>query len=102
MINLVSIPILRGEFVAEFAGSGSIPFGGTTGVKLTLTPPAGQRVRLTHFSTQAPDRDFLTIKIGEHTVVSNTTLQPKLPNMAAAAVISASDIPLTESNPRLA
>ena len=40
-----------GGFITRFAGSGSIASGTAAGTLLTLTPPSGQKVRLTHLST---------------------------------------------------
>lgn len=47
---MISAPIKRGEFVALVADSGVVSIG-ASGTLVTLTPPVGQRVRLTHLST---------------------------------------------------
>ena len=52
MKNITSTPIKRGEFISFSSGSGVIN-GGAGGDILTLTPPSGQRVRVTHLSTTA-------------------------------------------------
>ena len=48
---MISIPIKRGEFVALFAGSGVVANNSPIGNLVTLTPPPGQRVRVTNLST---------------------------------------------------
>lgn len=51
MKNIISLPIKRGEFVAQFAGSGTVASSTPGGTILTITPPSGQRVRVTNLST---------------------------------------------------
>ena len=49
---MISLPVKLGEFVALEAIGGVIN-AGVTGDILTVTPPLGQRVKLTHLSTAA-------------------------------------------------
>ena len=53
MKTITSLPVKRGEFVALEAASGTIGVG-ESGTLRTITPPPGQRVRLTHLSTTSP------------------------------------------------
>ncbi len=83
MINLPSIPILRGEFVAEFADGGTIA-ALQTGELLELTPPTGQRVRLTHLSTGAGvDQGGISINFGAIEVLPASTISGPEPRADA-------------------
>ncbi len=42
----------QNDFATRFMGGGTIPIG-SSGTPVTVTPPPGQRVRLTHLSTTA-------------------------------------------------
>ena len=54
-----------GQFSERSTNGGQIPSGTSSGTILTLTPPAGQRVKLTHLSTQAGNNFFgIQILIG--------------------------------------
>ena len=41
----------QNDFATRLMGGGAVVSGAGAGTKLTLTPPSGQRVRLTHLST---------------------------------------------------
>ena len=76
MNNLPSTPILRGEFVALLAGSGTV----TSGVaNVLITPPAGQRVRLTHLSTSGAPLPNVSILFGSTTLVDEADLYGDFP-----------------------
>ncbi len=80
MKNITSLPIKRGEFVASEAGGGTIN-SGVTGDILTLTPPAGQRVRLTHMSTLSGfEQNGISILFGSTTVLSEKIISGPVPN----------------------
>ena len=80
---MISIPIKRGEFVALFAGSGIISTG-ASGNALVLTPPSGQRVRLTHLSTGAGfDQNGISILFGTTTVLSEKFISGPAPDIGA-------------------
>ena len=70
---MISIPIKRGEFVALFAGNGTVVAPNT--MNLLLTPPIGQRARLTHLSTTAGvNQSSISIFLGTVTVLSSKTI----------------------------
>ena len=83
MRNINSLPIKNGEFSALSAVSGIIA-SGVTGDILTVTPPAGQRVRLTHLSTGAGfDQNGISILFGTTTVLSEKFISGPAPDIGA-------------------
>jgi hypothetical protein len=77
----------QNDFATRFMGGDDVPIGSSpdgTGRAITLTPPAGQRVRLTHLSTSAGDElAGMSIVFGSTTVVSSLALNGDLPNSTA-------------------
>ena len=70
MMNLISNPAAAGEFTTLFASGGAIA-SGQTGTLLTLTPPSGQRVRITHLSTnQSQSSANVTLKFDNVTLIT--------------------------------
>ena len=68
--KLTTISGKSNDFATRFMGSGTIS-AASTGVVLTLTPPSGQRVRLTHLSTQSPqEQGNIIVKFGSATIIS--------------------------------
>ena len=59
-----------GVFMPKFASSGLQVSSGSTGTLVTLTPPAGQRVRLFQLIGAGTMTSFTTITIGGATVVN--------------------------------
>ena len=77
---MISIPIKRGEFVALFGASGSINAGAASGTILTISPPSGQRVRVTNLSTAAGvNQASISILFDTTTVLSNKTISGGTP-----------------------
>lgn len=80
MKNIISLPIKRGEFVSIGAGSGQISIG-SSGDILTVTPPSGQKVRLTHLSTGAGfEQVGISILFGAVTVLSEKLISGPVPD----------------------
>ena len=73
-----------GDFITRAAAGGTIAIGATGGATiLTLTPPTGQRVRLTHLSTTAGANQVgISVLIGAETVISELDLDGDTPNTA--------------------
>lgn len=72
-----------GDFITRAASSGLIS-SGVTGTILTLTPPAGQRVKLTNLSTTAATNQVgISVVIGASTVITELDLDGDSPNTAA-------------------
>jgi hypothetical protein len=72
-----------GDFITRFAGGGTIATG-QTGLLLTLDPPSGQRVRLTHLSTTAgAAQSGISVLLGSDTVIDEMELDGDTPNQAA-------------------
>ena len=72
-----------GDFITRSASGGTIG-AGVTGTILTLTPPAGQRVRLTHLSTTAGANQVgISVLIGASTLISELDLDGDSPNTTA-------------------
>mgnify|MGYP003679108715 CR=1 FL=1 len=68
---MISLPVKRGEFVALAAASGFNVAPNT--MNIILTPPQGQRVRLTHLSTSgANEQSDAAIKFGVTTLINGT------------------------------
>ena len=73
MNNLPSLPIKRGEFVTDSVGNGS--FTPPNAVGLVVTPPPGQRVRLTHLSVDVSGSEAnITVAFGSTNVLTNVTI----------------------------
>ena len=72
-----------GDFITRAASGGTISTG-ATGTILTLTPPTGQRVRLTHLSvTAGPAQSGISVLLGAATVIDELTLDGDTPNTTA-------------------
>ena len=70
--------IAGGSFLSKFfSGSLTETTGSITGDVLTLTPPAGQRVRLTSLAADdvSLTKSGTSVTVGATTVVNNLTLQ---------------------------
>lgn len=64
-----------GEFIAKFA-SGALGVGaGATGTYITLTPPSGQRVKLTLLHAGANQTNLTTVTVGGNNVVTGLSLR---------------------------
>ena len=71
------------DFITRSAG-GSLISSGQTGTLLTLTPPAGQRVKLTHLSTLSGSiQSGISVIIGGSTVINALTVDGGSPNSAS-------------------
>ena len=87
MKNITSIPIKRGEFVAREAGRGVLSSGSP--INLVVTPPEGQRVRLTHLSIGASAGGFLTgvrVTFGAVIVLSNASISGEDPSSGRVSI----------------
>jgi len=85
MKNITSMPIKRGEFVAREAGSGL--FVSPNPVDLVVTPPPGQRVRLTHLSTASGGGEGdVTVAFGATNVLTSAVILGRLPTNDAYSV----------------
>ena len=83
MKNLIPNPILRGEFVSLFA-DGAVISSGASGTLATLTPPSGQRVRLTHLSTTSPTIQInITVRFDAIDLVTAKSVQGDSPQAPA-------------------
>ena len=51
MNGLLSLKTYTGDFIPRSSGGGTVANGSPIGTLLTLTPPSGQRVRVTNLST---------------------------------------------------
>ena len=68
-----------GDFITRSASGGTITTG-VTGTILTLTPPAGQRVRLTHLSTAAAtNQTGISVIIGSNIIINELDLDGDSP-----------------------
>ena len=77
--SLSSIVKSGGDFITRFAGGGTIS-SGNTGTLVTLTPPAGQRVRLTHLSTtEGVEQAGISVLIGSETIIDKLDLNGARP-----------------------
>ena len=82
MKAITSLPVKRGEFVALVAAGGTVVNPNT--MNLVLTPPSGQRVRVTHLSTLAGvNQSSISITIGGASVLTNKTIQGDAPDASA-------------------
>lgn len=70
-----------GDFITRSASGGTIS-SGVTGTILTLTPPAGQRVRLTHLSVTAAasPQVGISVLLGISTVIDEQEVAGTLPS----------------------
>ena len=76
---MISLPVKRGEFVALEASSGTIGVG-ESGTLRTITPPSGQRVRLTHLSTTSPVIQVnITLRFGAVDLVTAKSVKGDIP-----------------------
>ena len=77
--TLSAIVEAGGDFITRAASGGTIS-SGVTGTILTLTPPSGQRVRLTHLSTTAGvSQTGISVATGASTIISNRELNGDSP-----------------------
>ena len=77
--TLSAIVKTGGDFITR-AASGSVIGSGVTGVLRIITPPTGQRVRLTHLSTTAgANQTGISINIGAETVIDQLDLDGDSP-----------------------
>ncbi|MFK5949862.1 MAG: hypothetical protein QM500_13955 [Methylococcales bacterium] len=68
---LSSVITSGGDFITRTIGDGTIISAGTSGLVLTLTPPAGQRVRITYLSTKVGEsRSNVNIAFGGNNIGS--------------------------------
>ena len=77
-----------GDFIPRSVGSGVIASGtSSASALLTLTPPSGQRVRLTHLSTQAGSvQTGISVDFGAATVIGNDAISGATPNSGSRSV----------------
>ena len=77
--TLSAIVKTGGDFITR-AASGGVIATGNTGTLVTLTPPTGQRVRLTHLSTTAgTNQSGVSVNIGTKTVIDQLDLDGDSP-----------------------
>ena len=75
-INLSTIVGGSGGFITKFASALIVVTSGATGTFATLTPPSGQKVRLTAISgTSAVQTNLTTITVGGVDVVTAVILE---------------------------
>lgn len=82
-----------GGFVTKFASPTIIVSSGATGTIATITPPAGQKVRLTALSGQTLQTNLTTVTSGGVDVISLVLLESRtnVPDGANELVIGYSD-----------
>ena len=79
------------DFATRLMDGGSIATG-VTGTILTLTPPSGQRVRLTHLSTTAgTSQSGVSVLFAAETVVSEDVIDGDVPSAGSVSVGSYQD-----------
>lgn len=76
-INLSSAIGVSGEFISKFASAGIQINSGTGPILATLTPPAGQRVRL-NFLAANSNQNNITVNVGGSNIISSKTLKTDL------------------------
>ena len=82
MTNIKTLPIKSGEFVSLEAVSGGIG-AGASGDILTVTPPPGQRVRITHLSTSTSGIvTNATLSFDSLDILSSVSISGGAPNSA--------------------
>lgn len=74
-VNLSTITGAGGGFIAKFASPLIIVTSGATGTFATLTPPAGQKVRLAAIAGSALQTNLTTITIGGVDIVTAVKLE---------------------------
>ena len=80
--TLSTIVKTGGDFITRAAAGGTIAIG-TTGATI-LTPPSGQRVRLTHLSTTAGASQVgISVTLGSDVVITELDLDGDSPNTTA-------------------
>ena len=80
--TLSTIVKTGGDFVTRAAAGGTIAIG-TTGATI-ITPPSGQRVRLTHLSTTAGANQVgISVTLGSDVVITELDLDGDSPNTVA-------------------
>ena len=80
--KLSAIVKTGGDFITRAAAGGTIAIG-TTGATI-LTPPSGQRVRLTHLSTTAGANQVgISVTLGSDVVITELDLDGDSPNTTA-------------------
>ena len=62
------------EFIVKFASKGQLVSIGATGTYITLTPPSGQRVRLSGLAGASTQTNLTTITVGGSDVVTDALL----------------------------
>ena len=79
----------QNDFATRFMGGGTIAIGD---VGVTLTPPAGQRVRLTHLSTAAGTSESnMNVTFGSTVVLSAHEIDGENPSGSGSSVGSYQD-----------
>ncbi len=79
---LSSITGKQNDFATRFMDGGVIASGALAGTILTLTPPSGQRVRLTHLSTSAATTvDSISILFDAVLIVDDESLEGDNPTV---------------------
>ena len=79
--TLSTIVKTGGDFITRSAAGGTVASGAAAGTVLTLTPLAGQRIRLTHLSTAAAQTVVgLSVLLGSDVVIDDLTLDGDTPN----------------------
>ena len=82
-VTLSSVFPSGGDFITRSASGGSIS-SGNTGTLVTLTPPSGQRVRLTHLSTTSGSTQAgISVAVGSNTLINALTVSGGTPNAAS-------------------
>lgn len=68
----VSLTSLKGSntFITKFASPTVVVSSGATGTHTTITPPAGQRVKLTSLGAQVLQTNLTTVSVGGSVVVN--------------------------------
>ena len=62
------------EFIVKFASKGQLVSSGATGTYITLTPPSGQRVRLSGLAAATTQTNLTTITVGGSDVVTDALI----------------------------
>lgn len=69
-----------GGFTSRFASTGITVASGQSGVFITITPPPGQKVRLTALQLNAGTETDISVNVGLSNLIVNKTLDPSSPN----------------------
>ena len=89
----------QNDFATRFMGGGTISIG-SNGDMLELTPPAGQKVRLTHLSTEdnaGANESNISVIFGSETVINQDVLSGHQPTVGQFSIGSYQ--PYTYVNP---